>query len=117
MKKYTDSHEWIELENEQKGQVGISTSAQKEIGEVVYIEFPKIGQTIQSGEQVAVLESTKAAVDLYSPVSGEIVEINAQLKENIDLINQSPETEGWIYKIKLKNKNELESLIPSNNIP
>lgn len=108
--KYTDTHEWIVVENE-IGTVGITPHAQKELGEVVFVELPKVGKNVDKGKEAAVLESTKAAVDIYSPVSGEILEINSQLTQSPQLINQSPENEGWIFKIRLSNREELETLL------
>jgi len=108
--KYSDSHEWIMVKGD-KGRVGISIHAQKELGEIVYVELPKVGQVIQAGEEVAVLESTKAAVDIYSPVSGTVTQVNTSLKESVFLINTSPEEEGYLYEITLSNLEELKTLI------
>ena len=108
--KYTDSHEWVMIEDE-TGIVGISKHAQKELGEVVYVEFPKVGQMIKAGEEIAVLESTKAAADIYSPVSGTIVAINENVKEDPSILNNSPENEGWLFKIALVDLSELDTLL------
>jgi glycine cleavage system H protein len=108
--KYTDTHEWIQIEKE-IGIVGITQHAQKELGDIVFVELPKVGKTVQKGKEAAVLESTKAAADIYSPVSGEILEVNSQLSQSPQLINQSPETEGWIFKIRLSNLAEVEKLM------
>lgn len=97
--KFTESHEWIEVENG-VGTVGITELAQQELGEVVYIELPLVGKKVKAGEEVAVLESTKAAADIYSPVSGEIVEINP-----------APQKEGWLFKIRLSDTKELDLLL------
>lgn len=105
--KYTETHEWLD----EQGKVGITPHAQKELGDIVYVELPKVGSTVKTGDQVAVLESTKAAVDVYSPVSGKIVEINEKLKEDSGLINSSPEKEGWIFKIELENLTEKNALM------
>jgi glycine cleavage system H protein len=110
MMRFTDSHEWIKVEDE-VGVVGITDHAQKELGEVVYIELPAVGKQVKAGQEVAVLESTKAAADIYSPVSGEIVEINQQLGDFIHHINTSAETEGWLFKIKLSNHSEMDNLL------
>jgi len=107
--KYTDSHEWIKIEG-QMGMVGITKYAQKELGEIVHIELPKVGKVVEAGDEVAVLESTKAAADIYSPVSGKIVSTNDRLRENLSLINEYPEGEGWLFKIQLEDKRELEEL-------
>lgn len=108
--RYTDSHEWI-LEENGEGMVGISNYAQKELGEVVYVELPKVGMQIKAGEEVAVLESTKAASDIYSPVSGTIVAVNEALLQEPDLINRFAEKEGWMYKITLSDRSELDTLL------
>jgi glycine cleavage system H protein len=109
--KFTDSHEWVTRENDDICRVGITSFAQKELGDIVYVEAPKIGKEIQAKQEVAVLESTKAAADVYSPVSGTILEVNTQLKESPELINQSPEEKGWIYTIRISNPKELDEFM------
>ena len=104
---YSKTNEWID-EKKGSGRVGITKSAEKEFGEIVYVELPKIGQVVEVGEQIAVIESTKAAVDLYSPVSGTIEKVNTNLVEHPGLINLSPEKEGWIFELSLKDPNELK---------
>jgi glycine cleavage system H protein len=111
--QFTPSHEWIVCQND-IGTVGITLYAQKELGEVVYIELPKLGEKIQKGQELAVLESTKAAADIYSPVSGLIVEINQSLMDNCDSINTSPEREGWLCKIMLDDTAELKELMTTD---
>ncbi len=108
--KFVDSHEWIFVE-EEVGVVGISVYAQKELGNIVYVELPKVGSFVKKGEEVAVLESTKAAADIYSPVTGEIVAVNEVLKSDITLLNTLPETDGWLFKIKVANVQEMECLL------
>lgn len=108
--KFTESHEWIKVENG-VGTVGITHHAQKELGEVVYVELPPVGKHVKAGEEIAVLESTKAAADIYSPVSGEIVEINQKLVDFIHQINSSAESEGWLFRIKLTNPAEATQLL------
>lgn len=112
--KYTESHEWVSLE-EGVATVGISSFAQRELGDVVYVELPKIGTQLTKGKEAAVLESTKAAADVYAPLSGEVVAINEKLKEESSLINHSPEKEGWIFRMKPSNLNELNELIDQNS--
>lgn len=107
--KYTQSHEWIQLEGD-FGVVGITKYAQQELGEIVHVELPQIGQEIEVGDEIAVLESTKAAADIYSPVSGEVIAVNQKIKDDLDLINQFPESKGWLFKIKLMDHKELELL-------
>lgn len=108
--KFSESHEWIKIEDG-IGRVGISNYAQKELGDVVYVELPKVGKRVQAGEEAAVLESTKAASDVYSPVTGTIQEVNHILVETPDLVNRSPEEEGWLFKILIENLEELEILL------
>ena len=111
MMKYSKSHEWVKFKANNIYVVGITEHAQKELGEIVYLELPKIGREIQKGEEVAVLESTKAAADIYSPVSGTIVSVNTPLSENLDKINSSPEVEGWLYTIALNDPTEIDELL------
>ncbi len=108
--KYTETHEWIE-EQGSAATVGVSDYAQKELGDIVYIELPQKGIQVKAGDVVCVLESTKAAADVYSPVSGTISAVNEKLKEQPELINRSAESEGWIYKIQVSSPQELEKLL------
>lgn len=107
--KYAETHEWIDAK-EGKGRVGISVYAQKELGEIVYVELPKVGQEVQAGEEVAVLESTKAAADIYSPVSGKITAVNKQVKDEPSLMNTAPEGKGYLFEMILTHPEELEAL-------
>jgi len=108
--KFSDSHEWVKVEGG-VATVGITAFAQKELGEIVYVELPTIGKKVSAKEEAAVLESTKAAADIYSPVSGEVVEINQQLQNFSEKINNLPESEGWLFKVKLSNPSELADLL------
>lgn len=110
MKKYTESHEWISVEGE-TGTVGVSDHAQHELGDIVYVELPELNHTVSAGEEAAVLESTKAAADVYTPVSGTIIAVNDALRDDSGLVNQNPEDAGWLFKIKLSNPSELDTLI------
>jgi len=98
MELVTDSHEWLRKEKEGVT-VGITKKASKELGEIVYIELPKVGQVVKKGEEIVVLESTKAAVDSYAPVDGTVVEINNRLIQEPGLINSDPENSGWLYRL------------------
>lgn len=109
--KFTDSHEWIEMETEEVGRVGITPYAQKQLGDIVYVELPIVQKQVNAAQEVAVLESTKAAADIYSPVSGTILEVNTKLNQAPELVNQSPEQEGWLYKIQLSKPAELDLLM------
>jgi glycine cleavage system H protein len=107
--KYTESHEWISLEG-RVGIVGITRHAQGELGDVVYVELPKIGQHLQMGDVACVLESTKAAVDIYAPVSGKVISVNESLRNNPSLVNTAAEKEGWLFQVELSNLAEWEQL-------
>ncbi len=107
--RYAESHEWI-LVNNGIGTVGITDHAQHELSDVVYVEVPKIGKSVSAKETIAVVESVKAASDIYSPVSGEVVEVNDSLGSDPALINTDPFGKAWIYKIKLSNPSEVDSL-------
>lgn len=112
--KYTETHEWIETEGN-TGVIGITNHAQKQLGDIVYIELPKVGRQIKAGEEVAVLESTKAAADVYSPISGTILEVNEALKNQPELINQDSEKSGWLYKIQVSDPSEIEKLLDKSS--
>jgi glycine cleavage system H protein len=108
--KYTVSHEWVKVEQDD-ATVGITQYAQQELGEVVYVQLPFVGQELVQGQEAAVLESTKAATDIYSPLSGVVVERNIELEKNPGLINSSPEDLGWLFKVKNFSKHSVEELL------
>lgn len=108
--RFTETHEWIRLE-ENIGTVGITQYAQNELGEIVYVELPKVGSRVKAGEEVCVLESTKSAADVYSPVAGTIVAVHEDLRASPQKINQSPESEGWLYRIELERVKDIEALL------
>lgn len=108
--KYTESHEWVEVLNG-IATVGVTDHAQKELGDIVYVELPAVGRDVKAGEEAAVLESTKAAADVYAPVSGTIVDVNKSLNDASELINKSPEKDGWIFKLKVSDLKELDKLM------
>lgn len=107
---YSPSHEWLKLEGN-VGTVGITDHAQHELSDVVYVDLPKVGATIQAKQTAAVVESVKAASDIYSPVSGEILEVNPALQADPSLVNNDPYGQGWMFKIRLSNTAESESLL------
>ncbi len=109
-KKYSKDHEWILIENE-IAIIGITDHAQESLGDIVFIELPKVGRLINAGDQVGVVESVKAASDLYAPISGEIIEVNNELTNSPQLINSDPENSGWYMKIKLNDVEELKKLM------
>ena len=102
--KFLDSHEWIKVDNN-TAIVGISDHAQNELGEVVFVELPAIGDEFVLGDEVAVVESVKAASEVYTPISGEVIEVNDTLEENPELVNTSPYEEGWFFKLKVTDEN------------
>lgn len=110
MKKYTESHEWVAIENE-IATIGVTDHAQKELGDIVYVELPELGRDVKAGEEVAVLESTKAAADVYTPISGKIIAVNQNLSQESEWVNRSPEAEGWIFKIQFSDRGELSKLM------
>ena len=109
--KFLDSHEWARLEIDGNVTVGISEYAQDLLGDIVFVELPEIGLAINQGEEVAVVESVKAASEVYSPVGGKILEVNNKLEDSPDIVNSSPYEEGWFIKIKPSDKTELQSLL------
>src|SRR5471030_1551237 len=103
--KYTEEHEWISIEGD-VGTVGITAYAQEQLGDVVFVDVPAAGRKVAKGESVAVVESVKAASDIYAPASGEVVEANAALAETPGDVNADPMGKGWFFKIRLANKAE-----------
>ena len=110
--KFLDSHEWIKVDDNTVI-VGISDHAQNELGEVVFVELPAIGDEFISGDEVAVVESVKAASEVYTPISGEVIEVNDTLEENPELVNTSPYEEGWFFKLEVSDENlgSIDSLM------
>ena len=109
--KFLDSHEWARLEEDGTVTVGISDHAQGLLGDIVFVELPDTGKIINKQDDIAIVESVKAASDVYSPLSGEIVSVNEALNDNPELINSSPYNDGWFFKIKPQNNDELEDLL------
>ncbi len=109
--KYTKSHEWVSVDGSGLATVGISDYAQGALGDVVFVDLPAVGTVAKATGEVAVVESVKAASDIYSPVSGEVVEVNTALQGSPDLINSSPLGEGWLYRLKLSDPAELDGLL------
>ena len=107
--KYAETHEWIRVEGD-TGVVGITDHAQNELTDIVYVDPPKLGATVTAGQAAAVVESVKAASDIYSPVDGEVIELNDSLSSQPALVNTSPYDSGWLYKVRLTNPLQLEAL-------
>lgn len=108
--KFSKEHEWVKIENGEAF-VGLSDYAQKELGDVVFVELPEVDVTISKGDTCSTVESVKAVSDVYSPLSGEVVEVNEALEDDPSLVNKAPLTDGWIYKIKIDDDSELEELM------
>ena len=110
MLKFSDDHEWVRVEGS-VGTVGISDFAQDALGDIVFVELPEVGRQLAVGDEAAVIESVKAAGEVKSPVSGEVIEVNQALVDEPSLMNYAPEGEGWVYKIQLANLAELDGLM------
>jgi len=109
--KYAESHEWMRVDEiDSTATVGVSDHAQQELGDVVFVELPEIGQQISAGDQISVVESVKAASDIFSPVTGEVVAINDTLVDTPELINTSPYLDGWLFKLKVTGENRSDLL-------
>ena len=109
--KYTPEHEWIQLENHEAAVVGITLHAQDALGDVVFVDLPEVGRSYGKGEIAGVVESVKAAADIYMPVSGEIVEVNEDLRKEPALANTDPLGNGWFFKILIKDMAEFDVLM------
>ncbi|MCH7968864.1 MAG: glycine cleavage system protein GcvH [Thaumarchaeota archaeon] len=109
-RKFTESHEWVIIENE-LALVGISDFAQKQLGDIVSVELPKVGEEFKKKDTIAIIDSIKASSDIYCPIDGMIEKINEELIEHPELINKSPYESGWIVKIKPRDKGQLDSLM------
>ena len=107
---FTEDHEWVDVDGD-VGTVGISTYAQEQLGDIVFVDVPEAGKKLAKGDEAAVVESVKAASDVYSPVSGSVTEGNAELGDNPGLVNEDPETEGWFFKLTLSDPEELKGLM------
>ena len=109
--RYSREHEWVMVEGDDTGVIGISDFAQNELGDVVYVEAPELGEKISKDDPFGAVESVKAVSDLYAPVSGTVVEVNDALPETPELINEDPYGEGWIIKVSLSDVDELDDLM------
>ena len=107
---FTDEHEWIDVEGD-SATVGITDYAQEQLGDIVFVELPDVGAMLDKGGDAAVVESVKAASDVYAPISGEVTEGNAALEDEPALVNSSPEEEGWFFRMTVGDKSELEGLM------
>lgn len=107
---FTDEHEWIDLEGD-LATVGITDYAQGQLGDIVFVELPEVGKMVEKGGEAAVVESVKAASDVYAPITGEVMEANAALEDDPALVNTSPEEDGWFFRMTVADKSELDGLM------
>ncbi|HSG11282.1 MAG TPA: glycine cleavage system protein GcvH [Gammaproteobacteria bacterium] len=112
--KYARTHEWARTNDDGSVTVGISDSAQDQLGDMVFIEVPEVGQSVESGEGCAVVESVKAASDVYAPVSGEILEVNEALADSPETVNQDAYGEGWLFRMQPGNAGDMDALMDSD---
>lgn len=113
--KYTRSHEWVQVEDDGNILVGITDYAQEALGDLVFVELPEVGDTLNAGDTVAVVESVKAASDIYAPVSGEVVGVNEQLADAPELVNDNCYTEGWLLRLKMADEAGLDDLLDAES--
>ncbi len=109
-KKYSKDHEWIEIDND-IATIGITNHAQESLGDIVFVELPTIGKQVSSNDEVCVIESVKAASDIYTPIDGEIIEVNEKLNDNGALVNEDPENTAWIFKLKISEPSQFNDLM------
>lgn len=111
---YTESHEWVRLDSDDTVVVGITDFAQHQLGDLVFVELPDAGSALEKGDELAVVESVKTAADVYAPISGTVIEVNAQLDGGAELINQDPYGNGWLCRIKPDDISELDELMDAD---
>ena len=112
--KFSEDHEWVELKGDDLVVIGITDFAQEQLGDLVYVELPEVGDECSRGENISVIESVKAASDLIAPVSGTIIEVNSRLEDEPELVTENSMGEGWFIKVKLSNISELDNLMDEN---
>ena len=113
--KYTEDHQWIRLEEEDTAVIGITDYAQKELGDVVYVELPKVGRDLGKDDEAAVVESVKAAGEVKMPLTGTVISVNENLEDEPELVNADPEGDGWLMTISIINPEEVEELMDDND--
>jgi len=109
--KYASSHEWLRVESDGTAYVGITDHAQEQMGDLVYVECPEVGTALSVSDEAGVVESVKAASDIYAPVSGKVIAINEKLEDNPELVNQDPYGDGWMFQLKLSDVSEADNLM------
>lgn len=112
--RYTKAHEWIRRMEDGHLEVGITHHAQEQLGDMVFVELPEVGGTVSAGDECAVVESVKAASDVYAPVSGEVVETNSELEDSPDLVNRSPYADGWLFRLRPEDENDWDELLDAD---
>jgi len=112
--KFTEEHEWLKLEDDGAIRIGISQYAQEQLGDVVYVELPGVGDTLTAGSEVAVIESVKAAGEIRMPINGEVIAVNESLSDEPELVNSDPAGAGWFFKIKPDDADDLAQLMDEN---
>jgi glycine cleavage system H protein len=110
--RYSKDHEWVKVEGD-TATIGITEFAQKQLGDVVYVELPAVGKTLDVHQTIGVVESVKAVSDVYSPIAGEVLAVNEDLNNSPETLNQDPHGKGWIIRLRLKNTGDLEALMPA----
>jgi glycine cleavage system H protein len=110
MIRFSPSHEWVRIEGS-IATVGITSFAKNELGDIVHVQLPRPGQTVRMSQDAVVLESTKAAADVYAPLSGTVIEVNTALQADLNLLNVSPEKEGWLFRVRLSHPEEVQKLL------
>jgi glycine cleavage system H protein len=113
--KYAKSHEWARIEEDGTVTVGITDHAQENLGDVVYVELPSMGDQLAGGDQAGLVESVKAASDIFSPVTGEVIALNENLEEEPELINSDPYNDGWFFRVKVEDLSELEGMLAADD--
>ena len=112
--RYAKTHEWIRLEGDGTATVGITDHAQDAMGDLVYVQLPEVGEQKVAGDEAGVVESVKAASDIYSPVDGEIIEVNGELEDTPELVNEDPYDRGWLFKLRLNDAQQVEYLLTAD---
>jgi len=112
--KYTETHEWLKLKGD-TAKVGITDHAQSELTDIVFVELPQVGKEVKKGDEICVVESVKSVSEIYSPVSGKILNVNKKLEDVPETINKSPYDDGWLVEIKVENKSEINNLLNADS--
>jgi glycine cleavage system H protein len=112
--RYTKDHEWVKVAGDD-ALVGITDFAQHQLGDIIYVELPPVGKDLAAHQSISVVESVKSVSDVYAPISGQVVAVNDELAQTADLVNKDPHGKGWIVRLKIKDKNELEGLMSAND--